>query len=192
MGRYTAIADTGNAIVKLLRREMVPDIIQNPDSIGLCNPTDKGDFVVGIHLYDVRESEEIRANTMLNQGMGQQQYPAVYLNLFYMITIYSNGDIKFRSGEEQKILGKVIQILHDYSCLDAETYEPVVIRKQEDIEIRMLDMQLEDKMRVYNVPNAGYKTSLFYKLAPVGIESSKVRSVSRVTDIDITLQEKES
>lgn len=188
MGKYTAIADVGNALVRLLRGELVPDTIQNPDSIGLCNPADKGDFIVGIDLYDIRESDEMRNNTMQNIGMEKQQYPSKYLNLFYMITVYSMGDIKFRSGEEHKILGRIIQILHDYSCLDAETYEPTGVRKVDDITIRMVDMQLEDKMRVYNVPNSGYKMSLFYKVAPVGIESSKTRKIARVMDMDITLQ----
>lgn len=188
MGKYTAITDVGNALVRLLRRELVPDTVQNPDAIGLCNPSDKGDFIVGIDLYDIRESEELRNNAMRNLGMEKQQYPSKYLNLFYMITVYSMGDIKFRSGEEHKILGRIIQVLHDYSCLDAETYEPVAVRKAEDIAIQMMDMHLEDKMRVYNVPNTGYKLSLFYKVAPVGIESSKTRKIARVMDMDITLQ----
>ena len=60
MGRSTSIADVGMSIVKLLRRELVPDTLQNPDAVGLCSPTDRGDYMVGIHLYDIRESEELR------------------------------------------------------------------------------------------------------------------------------------
>lgn len=54
MGRSTSIADVGMSIVKLLRRELVPDTLQNPDAVGLCSPTDRGDYMVGIHLYDIR------------------------------------------------------------------------------------------------------------------------------------------
>ena len=42
MGRSTSIADVGMSIVKLLRRELVPDTLQNPDAVGLCSPTDRG------------------------------------------------------------------------------------------------------------------------------------------------------
>ena len=35
MGRSTSIADVGMSIVKLLRRELVPDTLQNPDPGGL-------------------------------------------------------------------------------------------------------------------------------------------------------------
>ena len=65
---------------------------------------------------DIRESEEVRANAMIARGISELQYPPAYMNLFYMITVCSNGDIKYRSGEEQKILGRIIQIFHDYSC----------------------------------------------------------------------------
>ena len=100
MGRSTSIADVGMSIVKLLRRELVPDTLQNPDAVGLCSPTDRGDYMVGIHLYDIRESEELRVNTMIARGTEELQYPPSYVNLYYMITVTSTGDIKFRSGEE--------------------------------------------------------------------------------------------
>ena len=96
MGRSTSIADVGMSIVKLLRRELVPDTLQNPDAVGLCSPTDRGDYMVGIHLYDIRESEELRVNTMIARGTEELQYPPSYVNLYYMITVTSTGDIKFR------------------------------------------------------------------------------------------------
>ena len=120
MGRSTSIADVGMSIVKLLRRELVPDTLQNPDAVGLCSPTDRGDYMVGIHLYDIRESEELRVNTMIARGTEELQYPPSYVNLYYMITVTSTGDIKFRSGEEHKILGRIIQILADHPCLDRD------------------------------------------------------------------------
>lgn len=190
MGRHTVIADVGNALVRLLRQEMTPDTVSSPDAIGLCSPSDKGDYTVCVHLYDVRESEEIRANAMVAKGIHEQQYPPVYVNLFYMITVYSSGDIKFRSEEEQKILGRIIQILNDHSCLDQETLEPVTIRKPLDATIRMQNMEMEDKLKIYSVPNADYKLSLFYKVAPVEIESMRSHMVQRVIDMDMTVREK--
>ena len=148
MGRSTSIADVGMSIVKLLRRELVPDTLQNPDAVGLCSPTDRGDYMVGIHLYDIRESEELRVNTMIARGTEELQYPPSYVNLYYMITVTSTGDIKFRSGEEHK-------------------------------------------MRIYSVPNAGYKLSLFYRAAPVEIESTRSRRAARVMDVDFGLEEKQ-
>lgn len=190
MGKYTSIAEVGMAIVRLLRRELVPDTLQNPDAIGLCSPTDRGDYMVGIHLYDIRESEELRVNTMIARGAQELLYPPSYVNLYYMITVTSTGDIKYRSEEEHKILGRIVQVLADYPCLDRETLEPVTSRKQLDVELSMQNLTLEDKMRIYSVPNAGYKLSLFYRAAPVEIESTKSRRTARVMEAEFGLEEK--
>ena len=190
MGKYTSIAEVGMAIVRLLRRELVPDTLQNPDAIGLCSPTDRGDYMVGIYLYDIRESEELRVNTMIARGAQELLYPPSYVNLYYMITVTSRGDIKYRSEEEHKILGRIVQVLADYPCLDRETLEPVTSRKQLDVELSMQNLTLEDKMRIYSVPNAGYKLSLFYRAAPVEIESTKSRRTVRVMEAEFGLEEK--
>lgn len=189
MGKYTSIAEVGMAIVRLLRKELVPDTLQNPDAIGLCSPTDRGDYMVGIHLYDIRESEELRVNTMIARGSQELLYPPSYVNLYYMITVTSTGDIKYRSEEEHKILGRIVQALADYPCLDRETLEPVTSRKQLDVELSMQNLTLEDKMRIYSVPNAGYKLSLFYRAAPVEIESTKSRRTVRVMEAEFGLEE---
>lgn len=190
MGRYTVIADVGTALVRLLQQKMVPETIANADAIGLCGPSERGDFIVGIHLYDIKENEEIRANAMVAQGNDRLKYPPAYISLYYMITVSSVGDIKFRAGEEHKILGRIIQILKDDSCLDQETLEPVSARKPMDIVIQMQNMELEDKMRIYNVPNAAYKLSVFYKVAPIELESTKSRQIQRVKEVDVTLMDK--
>ncbi|WP_455902275.1 DUF4255 domain-containing protein [Clostridium sp.] len=190
MGKYTSIAEVGMAIVRLLRKELVPDTLQNPDAIGLCSPTDRGDYMVGIYLYDIRESEELRVNTMIARGAQELLFPPSYVNLYYMITVTSTGDIKYRSEEEHKILGRIVQVLADYPCLDRETLEPVTSRKQLDVELSMQNLTLEDKMRIYSVPNAGYKLSLFYRAAPVEIESTKSRRTVRVMEAEFGLEEK--
>ena len=190
MGKSTSVAEVGTAIVKLLQRELIPDTLQNPDAIGLCSPTDRGDYIVGICLYDIRESEELRVNTMIARGAEELQYPPSYVNLYYMITVVSNGDIKFRA-EEHKILGRIIQVFSDFPCLDHETLKPTTVRKQLDVEISMQNLTLEDKMRIYTVPNSGYKLSLFYRAAPVEIESTRSRKTSRVLEVDFGLEEKD-
>ena len=79
----------------------------------------------------------------------------------------------------------------DFPCLDHETLKPTTVRKQLDVEISMQNLTLEDKMRIYTVPNSGYKLSLFYRAAPVEIESTRSRKTSRVLEVDFGLEEKD-
>lgn len=189
MANYTAVSEVGNALVQLLRSNMVPEDILNPESIGLCSPEDKGDIMLGLYLYDVRECEEVRRSTMVNVDAKSQKYPSTYLSLYFMITAYSNGDVKFRSTEEQKLLGRVVQILADYSILDQRTYAPVLKDTDFALHLEMLQLGLDDKLKIWTVPNKAYKLSLFYKVAPVELESAKTKEVQRVVDMDITIKE---
>ena len=189
MGKYTIIADVGTALVKLLRDNLCPEVILTPDDIGLCSPADKGDMVLGLHLYDVRESQEMRATDMVDLGPGRQRFPGTYLTLSYMITAYSKADVKHRSTEDQRILGKVIQTLEDNAALSADTLVPVARATGMDLRIKMLALELEAQQRIWNVPNQAYRTSLFYRVGPVALESSRTRQVQRVVDLDLTIKE---
>lgn len=187
MGKFTVIADVGLLLVKYLSQELVPELIQDPNGIGLRNPADKGDVSLGIHLYDIRESEEVRESGMVNTGVEEQRFPPVYLSLYYMITAYSGSDTKFRSLQEQRILGKTMQVFHDHPLIPAHQVGQNMAGL--DLRIQLLDLSMEEKLQIWGNGGAPYQTSLFYKVAPVELESSRVRRVSRVTDIEMRIEE---
>lgn len=191
MADYTIISDIGNALVKLLRSEMVPEVIQNADAIGLCSPADKGDLVLGLYLYDVRESEEVFETGMRTLGTGEQRYPSKFINLFYMVTAYSMSDIKFRASEEQRILGRAMQVLMDHAVLDDLLFGTDQARGRYPVRIDQLRLDNDEKMKLWNMPDVPYKLSLYYKVAPVEMESGRTRKIHRVRQIELDIQEKE-
>lgn len=189
MGSYTVIAETGNALVRLLRQELVPEIIQNADAIGLATPADKGDLVLCIHMYDVSESEEYRQSGMVSDGVSRQKYPPVHLTISYMITAFSASDVKFRSEEEQRIMGRVIQVLRDYSVLNPETMEFTAGRGREGIRLEMRKMELEEKQKLWNFPNLAVKPSLYYRVGPIPLESARTKEIQRVGSVEFRVEE---
>ncbi len=191
MAKHMGILEVGSALVELLRANLTPDIIQSPDAIGLCSPDDKGDIILGIHLYDIRESEEIRVNEMQNIDVRNQKYPSAYLTLSYMITAYSTADVKFRAGEDHKILGRVVQVFHDNAVLNPATLKPVEKAGEFTLRIRMANLEVEEKQRLWNFPNNASRVSLFYRVGPVEVESDRIKGVQRVIQADWTVRENE-
>lgn len=187
MADYTIITDVGNALVRLLRDTMVPDVIQNADAIGLCSPSDKGDYMLGLYLYDIRESEEVFDTGMRSHGQDKQRYPSVYLNLFYMLTAYSMSDIKFRAAEEQRMIGRAIQVMADHPVLDASLFENEKPIGRYPIRVDQQRLDNEERMRLWNMPNVPYKLSMYYKVSPVEIESSRIRQIQRVQRVDMDI-----
>lgn len=190
MGDYTVIADFSSALVKLLQNSLVPETLRSADSIGLCSPAEHGDFLLGIHLYSIEECAEMRETEMVSHGLTRQQYPPSYYQLFYMITPYSVSSLKFRAEEEQRILGRVVQVIKDYGVFDSETYATVTSPKGLDIRMEWVTLTTEEKLKIWNAPDAPYRTSLFYKALPVAVSSTKTRKIRRVTGFDLSVNEK--
>lgn len=184
---YTRIAEAGNALAELLRHHLVPGVVKDPDHIGLVHPIDRGDCKVGIWLYDICECGELQSHSMISIDSRRQKYPSCYVRLFYMITAFSGSDIRYRAAEEQEILGKVIQVLKEYAVL-----EGLCGSSGEEMRcmISLQNMTMEDKMHIFNIPNKEYRTSLFYELGPVEIESEKLRDVTRVVRTGFEVMDK--
>ncbi|MDE5818759.1 MAG: DUF4255 domain-containing protein [Lachnospiraceae bacterium] len=188
--RYTGIANVGERLVALLKGGMTPETVRHPEQIGLCEPQETGDFAVGVWLYDIRECLQLNRHEMVTIDSKRQKYPSVYVNLYYMITARSLGDIKYRAKEEAMMLGKILQTMKDAAVLDfsdledADGGEPVC-------QIVLQNLTMEEKLRIYHVPDGCYKTSLFYEIGPLEISSEKERSVQRVTEVFYELDEKE-
>ena len=190
MANYNIVSDISDALVKLLREGMVPEIIPNSEGIGVCHPSDKGDLSLGIYLYDIKRNIDIIDNDMVPVGTSKQRSPSSYLDLYYMITAYSTSDIKFRSIEEAKILGRAIQLLEGTSLLKGEVFGNSFSELKYPPKIEMLDLESEEKRRIWNMTDTPYKLSLFYKVYPVEIESVKIKSITRVVEADFSIEEK--
>lgn len=182
---HTVISAVGEGLVKLLKEHLVPELIQGSDGIGLCKPADHGDITLGIYLYDVRECDQIRMSGMQSIDENFLQYPPMYLSLYYMITAYSAGDARYRAEEEQKILGKVMQVLYDTPVLDNRTLKASELADTEDLRIEYLNMDTEEKMKIWGSVGVPYQLSLFYRISPVELESTIHREITRVREIQI-------
>lgn len=186
MANYNIISDIGDALVRLLREGMVPDIIPNSEGIGVCHPSDKGDISLGICLYDIRRNNDIDATNRVAVGADKLRAPSTYLDLYYMITAYSSSDIKFRSLEEAKMIGRAIQLLEGNPILKPELYGKAFSEMQFVPRIELLDLDNEEKHRIWNIPEQPYRLSIFYKVYPVEIESERITKITRVAETDFT------
>ena len=187
MGRYTIISEISQKIVDLLCEGMVPDIITDKNGIGLCGPDEKGDFSVGVYLYNIEENYDFKQSGMININYKEQKFPPLILSLYYMITAYSSSDIKFRAIQEQRILGRVMQILADNSIINGSDFGNDVMGA--DIRIELLNLSIDEKIKLWNDNTKPYKTSICYKITPVELESTKGRRISRVTEFIVKLQD---
>ena len=189
MGKYTAIAEVGQALVRTLQENLCPEPLMNPDAISLCSPPDRGDTVVGLYLYDVSESEAVRMVNPVAVGESQLRSPPMLLQLSYLLTVYSNVEAKFRALDEQRILGRAMQVLSDNAAVDATEVlkDPNAIFGK--INIQLINLTMEEKMRIWSFSDIPYRLSACYRVDPVEVESTRLRTVRRVVDVQLGAKE---
>lgn len=185
---YSVIADVGLSLVNALKKALVPELISHVDGVGLANPIDKGDMNLTVYLYDIKENSEARNNEMVDLG-NRLKYPGMALDLYYLITAHSSSDVLTRGIDEQRILGKTMQLLHDNPVLKEEDLEGCLIASGTTIRISKEAFPFETLITLF--PNQPYKLSLAYRVGPVVLDSTRTREISRVTERQLRMNQKQ-
>ena len=188
---YSIIADVGASIIKVLQENLVPEPVQNADMIGLCSPYDKGDFVLCMHLYDIADNVENRPVEMEIVSSRTLRYPPTAYVLYYMMTVISNEQINTRSVNEQRIFGKALQTLADNTILEPYQLIGSAAENREPVNIMSNNLSFEEKSKLWNFQNSPYRLSAFYKVAPVYVESNRMKESRRVIETRIGINTKE-
>ena len=185
---YSVIADVGLSLVNALKKALVPELISHVDGVGLANPIDKGDMNLTVYLYDIKENSDARNNEMVDLG-NRLKYPGMALDLYYLITAHSSSDVLTRGIDEQRILGKTMQLLHDNPVLKEEDLEGCLMSSGTTIRISKEAFPFETLITLF--PNQPYKLSLAYRVGPVVLDSTRTREVSRVTERQLRMNQKQ-
>jgi len=179
MGDFHIISDVSNNILKTLRDNLCPELISSPESITLTVPSDKNaDIQLGLYLYDIQEMREYRQTEYVRISPSQRRLPPKPLNLYYAIYINSKSQMAMDAENEQRILGRVMQILMDYPVLS----EPMAEEDEMEATVTIQTMSFEEKTKLWSVLDIPYQLAVYFSVAPVLLSSRKVSSFTRVVD----------
>jgi hypothetical protein len=185
MSDYTAIADIGNTLRKLLGDRMKEDksfsIITSESQITLSPPgeTVSGDML-SLFLYRVIENEYLKNEEMLVDNATKLKYPPLSLSLFYLVTPHTSS-----RENDHILLGKVMQVFNDHAIVrDSALHESL---KDEKLRIILHPLSIDDLHKIWSVvaQSKAYKLSLSYEITPVRIDSLRRREVKRVIEAEL-------
>lgn len=186
MSDYTAIADVGETLIELLRGNMQGLIPE--DSIALVSPGEiegKDNIRLSLFLYQVSENINLRNLKMENMGPSRLKAPPLSLDLYYMLTSYPSPGIQDRTertGEEHSILGRAMQVLHDNSVLSGSVLRGSLFAHNNELRVVVTSLNLDDMTKIWSTfGDKSFRPSACYQVTPVRIESSRGKTVSRVT-----------
>ena len=184
MADFPIISDTSASLLKLLRDNMCPDPILSPESIMLASPSDKNsDFQLGLFMYDLRELSEYRITTPMHNENNFRTKPPKALALSYLLFINNKAQIAAGAEVEQRIFGRVIQTLTDYSSLILTTINPYLDSGEDSATISMINMSFEDKTKIWSALQNPYQMGIYFSVSPIMLSSRVEERVTRVTSI---------
>ncbi|MCF6155892.1 MAG: DUF4255 domain-containing protein [Candidatus Brocadia sp.] len=184
MSEYTAIADVGETLIRLLRDNM-SDLIP-PDSIVLLSPADvEGQNIrLTLFLYSVVENPHLKNQEMHEISPTQLRYPPLTLDLQYLLTTYASTVIPDRTErtlEEHRILGRAMRIFYDNAILSGSVLQGGLAGTDEELRITLNPVSLEDLTKLWTAfPNRSYRASVGYLVTPVRIDSIREMGMQRV------------
>ncbi len=185
MADFSIISDVSNEVLNVLREQICPELIQSPESIALGIPTDKNaDFQLGLYLYDVQELREYRQMDPIRLRGNQSQYPPKPLTLYYALYVNTKSQLTSNAENEQRILGRALQVLMDHAILyDMEGEEDT------SASITILPLSFEEKTKIWSVLSVPYQLGIYFSVSPVLLSSRRVRSFKRVVAADFDVSQ---
>ena len=185
MADFSIISDVSNEVLNVLREQICPELIQSPESIALGIPSDKNaDFQLGLYLYDVQELREYRQMDPIRLWWVLRLVSPKPLTLYYALYVNTKSQLTSNAENEQRILGRALQVLMDHAILyDMEGEE------EASASITILPLSFEEKTKIWSVLNVPYQLGIYFSVSPVLLSSRRVRSFKRVVAAEFDVQQ---
>lgn len=192
MAGYSVFADVGKTLVDLLRAGAVPEPVAKAEQIGLCSPQDRGGFVVGLHPYDMKEDAAARRLEPIPLPDGSLQDPPGAYTLSYIVSVASKAEAAAKAMDEQRILGRVLQLLRDNSRLPEAFMPPKLRAAGEPMAVELTPVELEEKVKVWSMFGEPCRPCAFFTVGPVLVESTVIRRPApRVVRVELGAEQRE-
>jgi hypothetical protein len=124
---------------------------------------------VTLFLYQIVEDGSVRnrsKTTRVVDGEVRILKQPLGLCLHYMVTAWA-GDRR----TEQRLLGRVLQVLYDDAVLDGLSLFGVLAGTSAKLQISLAPMDLEDRARIWSAIGQTYRLSVNYEVRVVNVEA---------------------
>ena len=191
MADYTAMVEAGEALVELLREHLTPEPISNRELITMCSPHESGNNQLTVCLFHIEEDMQSNQAGYYQYSQNEERARSAQVQLSFLITAHSKAPIHLREADQYRITGAVFQILKDTPVLPPRFLQGSLAASEAELHISVERPNYEQMMKIWNNTSNQYKVSLVCKLTGVSIDSKRSRSIQRVLDVEIDINQKE-
>ncbi len=173
MSDYTAVREVSLALQALLKQEItdstdpqlagVPILLNSPKFL-----REKELTGISLWLYRVTREPDTLNRPPERITPTRLRHQPIPLTLFYLIT-----PMRDQPRDEQALLGKVIQVLHDHAVMAGPEVGNLLNADGTELHVVLNGLTLEDLARVWDVLKEPYQLSLSYIVQAIAIDSDR-------------------
>jgi Pvc16 N-terminal domain len=181
-----SIRDVTRALRSLLLSQMA-----NTRSVTLMPPGDDppgGGSGVNLYMYRLNECPQLRNQPYVGDRAGApaRPWPALSLELFYLLTPFGPIPQSDGNDEAQRALGEAMLALHENPVLnrvhlpgfDADTLPAYLLTSFEDVKIRLHPVSIDELSKIWSTIGKPYRLSVAYEVTLVQITPTRAPSVT--------------
>lgn len=179
-----AVKEVSDALLMRFQRTLSPLLAR--EQIGFCIPGENTENVMlGLFFYSFARDGRyaINGNTVMDSNISQKAPLCMEATL--MVTPYLGK--KGGMIDEYHLLDCVLQMFHDNPTIkiNAKGQPPSIPQPRAEL----MQLSLEDMGKLWQFSKETYRTSLFYRIAPIAIVSSIQIATPRVKDTEMIADE---
>jgi hypothetical protein len=181
----TTIADVGETLVTLLRRNM-NDFVDDPQQIALLSPAEAEgqDIRLTLFLYSIVENPYLKNSEGRLINETETRYPPLSVDLYYLLTSYvpeGIPDPTDRALQSHRVLGRAMRVFYDNGILAGTILQGELAGTGAELRLSLNPITVEDLTRIWSVfPNRAYRTSVSYLVTPAELDSERLLKAQRV------------
>lgn len=193
MGSSNAIAEAGMSLVNMFKKNMTPEPIASPESIGLCMPQEPEDFQLTVWIYNFEEQKGGPNAVGFHSDPTDpalERYSPMQVKLYMLVTAHSKAPPQTRSADEYRIIGRAMQLVRDNPIIEPEYLEGSLAGDDSPLNIEVLKLTPDDLTKIWNNASKPVKMSFGVSVS-VQVESNRVRPMgARVSEAQIEVGQK--
>ncbi len=183
MADYTAFVETGNALIELLRDQLTPEPLGQPELISLCSPHESGSNQLTVYLYSIEEDSQSPSAGYYQADRDTQRIrPAQYI-LRYLLTPHSKAPAQLREADRHRIAGAVMQMLRDHPVIPQRYLSGSIAADRAELHVSVERTPVDQLLKIWNDTTKAYKLSFVVMVTGVTIRSRRERRVVRVREV---------
>lgn len=192
MAEYTALVEAGNALVELLRDNMTPEPISTRELISLCSPYESENNQLTVYLFHIEEDQHNAAAGYYQHTKDVEKIQPARYQLSFLVTAHSKAPAQLKEADRYRMVGSVAQIIKDHPVIEKRYLSGSLLDTNAELHLTLERPNFDQMLKIWNNTTTPYKLSAVCKVMSVEIDSKRMRRISRVGDVAISLDAQSS